>query len=366
MFLVFSSSTFDDTLEADIKIDGVSGKIYDFTDKIIGKIHNETERKVSNEKENVKVYLGGYPIGLKLYADGVVVVGTEAVDSPNGFVNPAHKAGIKVGDIIKKIDGKIVRSNNEVSRIMEESNGNKIKITIQRGEKYEEILFSCEYSISEEKYKAGLWIRDSSAGIGTVTFCTRDGLYASLGHPVCDIDTKKVLPISQGECTKVRLNGFVRGSNGNAGELCGFLEDECIGKVYSNGDLGVYGRFSKIPSATLYELAPADKVKLGKAVIYTTIENGCMEQYEVEIVRVNYKSDDNKNLTIKVIDKRLINKTGGIVQGMSGSPIVQNGKIVGAVTHVFLNDPTGGYGIFARTMYETLKSVSSSVTDKAS
>ena len=366
MFMIFSSSSLDDTLEADIKIDGVSGKIYDFTDKIIGKIYNEPEKEKSVKNLNTKVYLGGYPVGLKLYADGVVVVGTEAVDSPEGFVNPARKAGIKVGDVIKRVDGKVVRSNNEVSQIIEESKGKDVKIFIQRGEKQEEIVFRCEYSISEEKYKAGIWIRDSSAGIGTVTFCTRDGLYASLGHPVCDIDTKKVLPISQGECTKVRLNGFIKSTSGNAGELCGFLEEKCIGKVYSNGELGVYGKFSDIPSATLYELASENEVKTGKAVIYTTIENGCMEQFEIEIVRINYKSEDNKNLTIKVTDQRLIDKTGGIVQGMSGSPIVQNGKIVGAVTHVFLNDPTGGYGIFASTMLETLKTVSEQHLKKAS
>ena len=364
MFTVFSTNTFKDPMAADAKLNGVSGKIYDFKDKIINKFSNETEEK--NRTTNKKVYLGGYPIGLKLYADGVVVVGTEAIDTKNGFVNPAEKAGIKIGDIIKQIDGKRVMSNNEVSALIESSKGKELKLNIQRDEEYLIIKFCSLYSESEERFKAGIWIRDSSAGIGTVTFSTANGLYASLGHPVCDIDTKKVLPISQGECTEVRLTGFSKGTSGSAGELSGFLESTSIGDVYYNGNLGVYGKFNQTPLTTPCDLATIDEVKTGAAKIYTTIENGTIEEYEIEIVRIEKNSQDNKHLTIKVKDENLISKTGGIVQGMSGSPIIQNGKLVGAVTHVFLNDPTGGYGIFAETMYETLSQISLKRLDKAS
>lgn len=364
MFTVFSSNTFKDPMAADVKLNGVSGKIYDFKDKIINKFNNETEEKSRNI--NKKVYLGGYPIGLKLYADGVVVVGTEAVDTKNGMINPAEKAGIRVGDIIKQIDGKRVMSNNEVSALIESSKGKELKLNIQRDDEYLIIKFCSLYSESEERFKAGLWIRDSSAGIGTVTFSTAEGLYASLGHPVCDIDTKKVLPISQGECTGVKLTGFSKGTSGSAGELSGFLESTTIGDVYYNGSLGVYGKFNQTPLTTPCDLATIDEVKTGAAKIYTTIENGAIEEYEIEIVRIEKNSQDNKHLTIKVKDENLISKTGGIVQGMSGSPIIQNGKLIGAVTHVFLNDPTGGYGIFAETMYETLSQISLKHLDKAS
>jgi stage IV sporulation protein B len=183
---------------------------------------------------------------------------------------------------------------------------------------------------------------------------------------VCDIDTKKVLPISQGECTGVKLTGFSKGTSGSAGELSGFLESTSIGDVYYNGSLGVYGKFNQTPLTTPCDLATIDEVKTGAAKIYTTIENGAIEEYEIEIVRIEKNSQDNKHLTIKVKDENLISKTGGIVQGMSGSPIIQNGKLIGAVTHVFLNDPTGGYGIFAETMYETLSQISLKHLDKAS
>lgn len=365
MFTVFSSNTFKEPTAADVKLNGVTGKIYDFKDKIIDRFYNETEEK-NVRTTNRKVYLGGYPIGLKLYADGVVVVGTEAVDTANGLVNPAEKAGIRVGDIIKKIDGKKVLSNNEVSSLIENSKGKQLEMYVLREEEYFTIKFCCLYSESEERYKAGIWIRDSSAGIGTVTFSTAEGLYASLGHPVCDIDTKKVLPISQGECTNVNLTGFSKGTSGSAGELSGFLESSSTGEVYYNGDLGVYGKFNQTPLTTPCDLASIDEVQTGAAKMYTSVENGDIQEYDIEIVRIEKNNEDNKHLTIKVTDRNLIEKTGGIVQGMSGSPIIQNGKLVGAVTHVFLNDPTGGYGIFAETMYETLSQISLKHLDKAS
>ncbi len=345
-------------MNADAHLEGVSGKIYDFTDRIINKLYSETADEYPQQKTiNQNVYLGGYPIGLKLYADGVVVVGTEAVDTPEGLVNPAEISGIKVGDVIKKIDGKRVLSNNEVSNIIEDSQGETMHFFLERNGEYINLNFSSRYSESEQKYKAGIWIRDSSAGIGTVTFCTEQGYFASLGHPVCDIDTNQVIPISQGECTDVNLTGFEKGTTGSAGELKGFLEDNSTGDVYYNGDIGVYGKFSTIPRTTLFPVASIDEIKTGKAEIYTTIENDVIECFEIEIVKVERNNEEHKNLTLKVTDPRLIAKTGGIIQGMSGSPIIQNGKLIGAVTHVFLNDPQGGFGIFAQTMLENINNL---------
>lgn len=359
MFCVFTSPTFKDTAAADVKIYGVEGRLQEIGEKLLNRFYGDSP-KGSGENKSIsaeEVYIGGYPIGLKLYADGVVVVGTESVDTKNGDVNPADDAGLKIGDIIKKIDGKIVESNASLSDYIEKSKGEFLNLTVLRNGKLINIKFKSAFSESEQKYKVGLWIRDSSAGIGTVTFCTKDGYFASLGHAVCDIDTKMVLPIISGECTDVKITGIVKGDKGKTGEMCGILEYKTTGEVFYNGDLGVYGKFNSPVSGITFPIADKSEVRVGEAKIYTTLENGVMSEYDVEISKINEKSDDNKNLIIKVTDKKLIEKTGGIIQGMSGSPIIQNGKIVGAVTHVFLDDPTGGYGIFAVNMMEKIKAI---------
>lgn len=359
MFSVFSSEIFKNDAVADVKLYNVSGKLTEIRDDFLNIFNQNNE--INNEKRQVaeplpEVYIGGYPIGLKLYADGVVIVGTEAVDTENGHVNTAEKAGLKLGDIIKKVNGVKVKSNAEVSRIIEKCGGEELVFEAERNGKVFETTFKAEFSQSEQKYKAGIWIRDSSAGIGTVTFCTKDGGFASLGHAVCDIDTKSTIPISQGECTEARLTGFVKGQNGSAGELCGYLDRERTGAIYSNDSLGVYGCFDSLPeNQVLYEIASASEIKTGEAEIITTIENGITEKYSIIIEKIDEKSTENKNLVIKITDRALIEKTGGIIQGMSGSPIIQNGKLVGAVTHVFLNDATAGFGIFAETMLKKLE-----------
>lgn len=359
MFSVFSSDIFNSTATADVKLGNVSGKIAEFKDGLFNIFNTEeTTQRESKNSQLPLVYLGGYPIGLKLYADGVVIVGTEAVDTTKGLVDPAQKAGLRLGDIVKKVNGVTVRSNTEVSDIIEKSAEEPIIFEVERDGKSFEVTFRAEFSESEQKYKAGIWIRDSSAGIGTVTFCMQDGTFASLGHAVCDIDTKTALPISQGECTNAQITGFIKGHNGTAGELCGYLDSERTGVIYSNGELGVYGCFDSVTEGgQLYEIAERTQVKEGDAEIVSTVENGITERYSVIIEKVNVDSADNKNLVIKITDRGLIEKTGGIIQGMSGSPIIQDGKIVGAVTHVFLNDSTSGFGIFAETMLNNLENI---------
>ncbi len=359
LFLVLSSGSFSGEETVNITINGVSSSIQKFGDNILNFFNNDKENNVNKRTTdtNELVYVGGYPIGLKLYADGVVIVGTEAVDTENGSVNPAEKAGLKIGDVIKKIDGKQIKLNSDVSSIIEKSSGQALTFTVERKGKAFDVSFETEYSVSEAKYKAGLWIRDSSAGIGTVTFCTQDGYFASLGHAVCDIDTKECIPISRGECTLAKITGFIKGVQGTAGELCGYLENETIGKIYSNCEIGVYGEIDNLTEKQLYPIANNDEIKEGKATVITTLDSGETQEYEIEIQQINLSSADNKHLVLKVTDPNLIAKTGGIVQGMSGSPIIQNGKIIGAVTHVFLNDPTGGYGITAQTMLQNLNEI---------
>ncbi len=314
--------------------------------------NNSTAKNENNTRESV--YLGGFPIGIKLYCDGVIIVDTQNVEISGGFENPAQKAGLLKGDIIKSIDGIKVSRNSEVSDIIEKSNGKQLKMQILRNGETKNVVFSSVYSTVAGQYKAGLWIRDSSAGIGTVTFYTQDGEFASLGHAVCDIDTGEMLPISSGETTDAQITGYYKGKSGVAGELCGLLESKTTGEIMVNDGIGIYGVFNDIDTTrTLYPLANKNEIKSGAAQIVTTIENGKQEAFNIEIERIDYVSKDNKNLVIKVVDENLISKTGGIIQGMSGSPIIQDGKLIGAVTHVFLNDPTGGYGIFAETMLET-------------
>ncbi len=361
MFSIFSSEIFRIDAAADVKLNGVSGRISEIKDDFLNIFNDDS---INKEEKNIAsqllpyVYVGGYPIGLKLYADGVVIVGTEAVDTENGPVNTAQKAGLKLGDIIKKVNGTKVNNNSQVSEIIEKSAGETLIFEAERDDKVFTVSFKAEYSVSEGKYKAGIWIRDSSAGIGTVTFCTEDGFFASLGHAVCDIDTKSTIPISQGECTEAKITGYIKGENGTAGELCGYLDSNKTGIVYSNDDLGVYGLFNSVPQGfEKLQIASKDEVEAGEAEILTTVENGLIERYSIVIDKIDENSTDNKNLVIRVTDRALIEKTGGIIQGMSGSPIIQNGKLVGAVTHVFLNDPTGGFGIFAQTMLEKVNNI---------
>lgn len=366
LILSLASSELVGERAVDITINGVSGSIQRFSDNILSFFNNQKNENNNLDSTNTNelVYIGGYPIGLKLYADGVVIVGTEAVDTETGSVNPGKSAGLKTGDIIKKINGRKVNMNTEVSECIENSNGESLTFTIERDSNIFDVSFSSVFSVSENKFKAGLWIRDSSAGIGTVTFCTQDGYFASLGHAVCDIDTKTCIPISRGECTIANITGFIKGVQGAAGELCGYLENDAIGNVYSNCDIGVYGTFNELPDAQLYPIAKSDEIVKGKATIITTLDTGGSQEFEIEIQQVNSSSTDNKNFVIKVTDENLISKTGGIVQGMSGSPIIQDGKLVGAVTHVLVNDPTKGYAIFAENMLDTVKQVIGENTQK--
>ena len=359
MLSVFSSGIFENDTVADVKLYNVSGKLTEIKEDFLNILNynndgNSEKRELTEQLP--QVFIGGYPIGLKLYADGVVIVGTEAVDTVDGLVNTAEKAGLKLGDIIKKINGVEVKSNKQVSEIIEKSGGQALSFDVERNGRSFQVSFKGEYSESEKKYKAGIWIRDSSAGIGTVTFCMQDGAFASLGHAVCDIDTKSTIPISQGECTDAEITGFIKGQNGSAGELCGYLDNDKTGVIFSNDNLGVYGCFDSLPgNQSLYQIAHNTEIQLGEAEIVTTVEKGITENYSIIIEKIDKNSSENKNLVIRVTDRKLIEKTGGIIQGMSGSPIIQNGKIIGAVTHVFLNDATGGFGIFAQTMLEKLE-----------
>ncbi len=298
----------------------------------------------------------GEIFGLRLFTEGVLIIKTETVDTAQGNISPCDMAGLKKGDVILKVDGKSVVSSNALSEILSRGDKSAFEIEYERNSRIRKTVLNTYYSVSQCKYKAGMWIRDSAAGIGTMTFYDPlTGAFAGLGHGVCDIDTGEMLTFSDGDIVSAKITGCYKGEKGKAGELCGVFSGNTIGMLLSNNSIGVYGvipvkkaQIEPMPVAMSYE------VQEGKAQIISTVDESGTCRYEVEISRINPSSAENKNMVIKITDAKLIEKTGGIVQGMSGSPIIQNGKLVGAVTHVLVNDPTKGYGIFAETMVKTM------------
>lgn len=296
----------------------------------------------------------GTPFGVKLYTEGVVVIDTEDIVLESGRCCPAEKAGIKPGDIIYSVDGEKITSNTLLSEIISNSGGKKLSLVIIRDGKQHSTSLTPVITGDNGECKAGLWIRDSCAGIGTMTFYDpQTHVFAALGHGICDVDTKKLLPCGGGEIVKSRIDGVTKGVKGIPGGLDGcFTEDEPIGKLILNTDTGVYGTLDGSPVA--YKALPVanrNEVKTGAAEILSTVDGEEPKSYGIRIASINNEACSNtKNMVIEIDDGELLDKTGGIVQGMSGSPIIQNGKIVGAVTHVFINDPTKGYAILAETM----------------
>ena len=309
--------------------------------------------KVTNSKRKY-VIPGGEIFGIKLYTDGVIVVDTDVVETDTGTVNPAEKSGLMIGDVIKKIDGTEVESTKHLTKVLEKSQGKEIVITVVRNNKEIKVKFRTYKDSISGKYKAGLWVRDSTAGLGTVTFYNpENNSFAGLGHPIYDVDTNEIMPMKNGEMAEASINGLYKSSNGSVGELCGLLSGKSKGTLCLNCEEGIYG-FTTSKKTETIPLAVRQEIVEGEAQIICTIDNSGPQYFDVEIIKIYSNSTAvNKDMIVKVTDKELINKTGGIVQGMSGTPIIQNGYLVGAITHVFVNEPTQGYAIFAERMYET-------------
>lgn len=321
--------------------------------------------EITNSKRKY-VIVGGELFGIKLYTDGVLVVDTDTVETENGNVSPAVKAGLKVGDIIKSVNNKKVTSTKMLSQIIQKSNGEKMIFNVVRNNRNLTIEFSTCIEKSSGKYKAGLWVRDSTAGLGTVTFYDNDNnSFAGLGHGIYDVDTNEIMPMNNGEIYNAYVNGIYKSSTGSVGELCGVISGKSIGDLCLNNEMGVYG-FTETVKTEAVPVAVKQEVTTGKAQIYCTLDDSGIQCYDIEIKKIYSNSDSvNKDMIIEVTDKALLEKTGGIVQGMSGSPIIQNGKLVGAVTHVFVNDPTKGYAIFAEKMISVTENLSNEEIEAA-
>ena len=303
---------------------------------------------------------GGNVFGIRLYTKGVMVIRIDEVTTSSGNTSPGKKAGLKEGDMIISVEGVSITRNKELSKMFAESGGKTLKMQIERDGHIKEIEFTPVLA-DDSSYKGGLWIRDSTAGIGTVTWYDReDGVFAGLGHAVCDVDTGEIMPLSGGDIVKARVTGCYKGSSGSAGELCGVFSSGTIGELYINSSTGVFGVLSEYSAnSDILPIALKQEVTEGPAQIICTVDENGPEYYDIEIKKIyNSSVSSQRNMTVKITDKGLVEKTGGIVQGMSGSPIIQNGMLVGAVTHVFIDDCTEGYAIFAENMLDTAENIS--------
>ena len=303
--------------------------------------------------EEKVVRLGGQPFGVKFFSDGVMVVELESFYSTDHYVCPAKDGGLAVGDVIRKVNGVTIKTNEDLQRATLGCGGQPVKFTVERNGK-ELIKTVVPERNMTGAYLLGAWVRDSCAGIGTVTYYDPDGRYfAALGHGICDRDTNALMPLGNAEVVNVSVSSVTKSSPGKAGSLNGYFTDTKLGSLTKNTPCGVFGTINdkNQQSGVTLELAENGEIHLGKASVYTTVKGSECACYEAEITRIcNDDRDSNENFVIKVTDKSLLGECGGIVQGMSGSPIVQDGKLVGAVTHVFLNRPEEGYGVTAQNM----------------
>lgn len=291
--------------------------------------------------------------GVKFFTKGVIVIGTTEIESADGFINPAEKAGLKKKDIITKINGTEINTVEALAKAVENSKGKPLYAEcIRDGE-----TFNCEItpvlSLSDKKYKTGIWVRDSTAGIGTITYIDpENNSFAGLGHGICDIDTGELMPLLRGTVVDVEISNVIMGKSGEPGELKGTFDTEKKGVLIKNTDAGVFGILDSLPDNLMKPMQVGSKTEVceGAATILVNADGKGVKEYTVNLSRIDKNSDGTKCFVVQITDQELISLTGGIVQGMSGSPIIQNDKFIGAVTHVLVDDPTKGYGIFLENM----------------
>ena len=303
--------------------------------------------------------------GVKLYTNGVLVVGMSEIEGEdNKKYKPYESSGIEEGDRIIKINNNEINSTDELIETVNMSRGEKVKIEYVHEQETKECSI-LPVKQSENEYKLGLWVRDSAAGVGTVTFYEPSTkTFGALGHGISDIDTGELINIASGEFVTTRILNIAKGEKGEPGKIQGTIENqETIGLINKNTKFGVYGTVDNISSLNIdtskeMEVATRSEIEKGKATILCSLDNSKPQEYEIEIEEI-YKDNnyDNKSMRIKVTDEKLLEKTGGIIQGMSGSPIIQNGKFIGAVTHVLVDNPEEGYGVFADIMLKQSKEI---------
>lgn len=319
------------------------------------------------KKVNVKlvidtnVYVGGELVGFNLFSDGVICVGSNTIITENGAVEPMKETNIKEGDAITHIQDMEINSIDDIDRIINlpSLKDQPLKLTIRRNNEtlYEHITPA--YDIISHKYKLGLWVKNSASGVGTLTYVKQnDFRFGAVGHPILDEEADSNFTLNQGNIYKCKLVGIKKGEKFDPGEIRSTinLSDDAVGIADTNCKYGVFGTIlnkSILDASNIMALSGRLGVKTGDAKIYCSVDNDGVKAYDIKIIRANKQTDaDDRSMIIKVTDPELLEKTGGIIQGMSGSPIVQDGKVVGAVTHVFVNDPTKGYGVYIDWMID--------------
>lgn len=337
-----------------LSLSGDSPKAAEAMGPAVLQIPQQTATQVSTAELGHSVIPIGKAVGIKLFSDGVLVVGLSAVDTDDGACYPGRDCGLKEGDIITHINGDEVDTIEEVQSLVAGGNGEPLSIQAVRGQRQLQLTASAAEN-RQGDYQLGVWLRDSMAGIGTLTFYDPEsGTFAALGHGINDVDTSMLMPLESGSIMPASVSNVKKGASGDPGELHGQFDlTRDLGTLYANTSLGIFGRMPQENleiQQTPVPVATRDQVQTGPATILSNIRGDQVEEFDIQITRVCPSDDSNRSLLIQVTDPELLEATGGIVQGMSGSPILQNGRIVGAVTHVLINDPTRGYGVLAEQM----------------
>ncbi len=316
-------------------------------------VFNQAEEKQTliEAPENSVVPLGK-AFGIKLFTDGVIVASLSDIYTAEGTCCPAEDAGLRAGDYLLAADGLEIQSNAALAQYIGRSQGESITFLVRRGQ--EEFEAVVRPVFGEGSFKTGMWVRDSAAGVGTLTFYhPATGTFAGLGHGICDADAGSVMALKSGEPAGITLCGIVKGLPQEPGQLRGyFSSDQPMGRLLANNETGVFGTLDEPPAGAPVEVLGREEVRPGPVKLLVSIDETGPKQYDARIEEVQNTGKPTRNLVVKVTDPRLLEATGGIVQGMSGAPILQDGKLAGAVTHVFMDDPAMGYGIFAQTMVE--------------
>ena len=332
--------------------------------KIKLKLFGITVKEISvNTMEEPEVVVLGNVIGMKLYTKGVLVVGmSEIYGQDSVSYKPYENTGIQEGDTIIEVNNNAICSTDELINCINESKGKTIKLTYVHNEEKKEVSITpVETDINS--YKIGLWVRDTAAGVGTATFYDKtSNKIAALGHGILDADTEELIDVSTGELTTVDIVSVIKGESGNAGKIQGVIEKQTeIGKIIKNTSFGVFARttnYSIIDYKKTMKIALRNEIKIGEATLLCSLDSNEIKEYKVQIEKIYVDNNvNNKSMLIKINDKELIDKTGGIIQGMSGSPIIQNNKLIGALTHVLVQEPTKGYAIFADLMVKQMREV---------
>ncbi|WP_028588994.1 SpoIVB peptidase [Paenibacillus massiliensis] len=323
--------------------------------------HSSGRAELSRLPE-LKVYPGGQTIGVKVKSDGILVVGHHLVKGDKEPLSPGEAAGIRLGDRITRINGTVPDNLMLVSQAVEQAGKQHIplQITLQRGSERIQTKLMPAYDREDKAWRLGLYIRDSAAGVGTLTFFAPDhGVYGALGHVITDMNTQTPIVVGSGQIVQSNVTSISKSQNGEPGEKrAHFMKNnKVLGTIERNTQFGIFGKMALQPEHSLYKqpipVGWAEEVKEGPAEILTVVDGQSIQRFKAEIVHVaSQGSPATKGLVVRIVDSNLIAKTGGIVQGMSGSPIIQNGKLIGAVTHVFVNDPKSGYGCFIEWMLQ--------------